>query len=124
MPLFNGTVPPHYLKMEFEVIGTPMRSKPPFIIDSDEGKFRQTDAAIHRYAFKTPTVRNIAQTAPYMHNGVYRTLEEVIDFYDKGGGTGLGISLSNQTLPAEPLHLSTEEKTAIIEFLKSLSDSH
>jgi cytochrome c peroxidase len=122
MPLFNGTVPPHYSKMEFEVLGTPMQSRRPFAIDSDEGKYRLTGAGIHRYAFKTPTVRNIALTAPYMHNGVYRTLEEVINFYDRGGGAGIGISLPNQTLPAEPLNLSAGEKTAIIEFLKSLSD--
>jgi cytochrome c peroxidase len=35
---------------------------------------------IHKYSFKTPTIRNIALTAPYMHNGVYKTLEEVVDF--------------------------------------------
>lgn len=123
MPLFNGMVPPHFSKMEFEVLGTPTGLQSPLEVDGDEGKFRLTGADIHRYAFKTPTVRNIAQTAPYMHNGVYRTLEEVIDFYDKGGAAGLGISLPNQTLPTDPLHLSKEEKTALIEFLKALSDA-
>lgn len=45
-----------------------------------------------------------------MHNGVYKTLEEVIDFYDKGGGAGLGIHIPNQTLPDEKLKLNKEEK--------------
>ena len=122
MPLFNGVVPPHFNRMESEVLGVPTTNKPPFTADGDEGKFRLTGAAIHRYAFKTPTLRNIQLTAPYMHNGIYRTLEEVIDFYDKGGGAGLGITLPNQTLPAEPLNLTRLEKEALIEFLKSLND--
>jgi cytochrome c peroxidase len=57
-----------------------------------------------------------------MHNGVYDTLEEVIDFYDNGGAVGLGIHLDNQTLPAEPLNLTKEEKSALIQFLRSLTD--
>lgn len=122
MPLFNGVVPPHYTKMESEVLGVPQQARAPFDLDSDEGKYRFTGAAVHRFAFKTPTLRNIALTAPYMHNGVYNTLEEVVDFYDKGGGAGLGISLSNQTLPAEPLNLTKEEKGAIVQFLHSLTD--
>ena len=121
-PLFNGVVPPHFTRMESEVIGVPKQAKTPFQLDTDEGKYRLTGAAIHRYAFKTPTLRNIALTAPYMHNGVYQTLEEVIDFYNKAGAAGLGISLPNQTLPAEPLHLTAEEKNAIVAFLHSLTD--
>ena len=45
-----------------------------------------------------------------MHNGVYRTLEDVVDFYDRGGGAGIGIELPNQTLSPEPLRLSAREK--------------
>jgi cytochrome c peroxidase len=122
MPLFNGVVPPHFMKMESEVIGVPKQAKAPFLLDADEGKYRFTGAAVHRFAFKTPTLRNIALTAPYMHNGVYQTLEEVLDFYDKGGAAGLDISLPNQTLPAEPLHLTKDEKRAIVQFLHSLTD--
>lgn len=121
-PLFNGVVPPHFSKMESEIIGVPAKNKAPFVIDGDEGKYGFTQAAIHRFAFKTPTLRNIALTAPYMHNGVYQILEEVIDFYDKGGGAGIGIALSNQTLPPDPLNLTNEEKKAIIAFLQALSD--
>jgi cytochrome c peroxidase len=64
-----------------------------------------------------------AITPPYMHNGVYRTLEEVLDFYDRGGGNGLGMRLPNQTLSPEPLHLSKREKRDVVAFLRSLTDS-
>jgi cytochrome c peroxidase len=109
--------------MESEIIGAPTKNKAPFGLDADEGKYRFTGAPIHRFAFKTPTLRNIALTAPYMHNGVYQTLDEVVDFYDKGGGAGLGISVPGQTLPAEPLHLTKNERKAIVAFMHSLTDS-
>ena len=51
-----------------------------------------------KHFFKTPTVRNVEQTAPYMHNGIYNTLEEVVDFYNRGGGAGIGIQQELQTL--------------------------
>jgi cytochrome c peroxidase len=75
-----------------------------------------------KFFFKTPTIRNIALTAPYMHNGVYETLEEVMDFYNKGGGAGLGLELQHQTLPPDPLNLSDEEIQAVIAFMKTLTD--
>jgi len=66
-------------------------------------------------AFRTPTLREISKTAPYMHNGVFSTLEEVIDFFDKGGGMG------NTVL--KPLGLTPEEKrymkTFLVDSLKS-----
>jgi hypothetical protein len=63
------------------------------------------------FAFKTPTLRNIELTAPYMHNGVFKTLEEVVDFYDVGGGHWLGIRVQ-QTLPTDSLHLTQWKKSA------------
>jgi cytochrome c peroxidase len=65
--------------------------------------------------FKTPTLREIARTAPYMHNGSLATLDDVIDFYD-GGGRG------NPHLDPEihPLRLTMEEKRALLAFLRSL----
>lgn len=56
------------------------------------------------------TVRNIALTKPYFHNGAFNTLEEVIDFYNEGGGEGLGLPMKNQTLPADKLNLTEIEK--------------
>ncbi|MCH5682964.1 hypothetical protein LWM68_00910 [Niabella sp. W65] len=57
-----------------------------------------------------------------MHNGVYKTLEEVIDFYDKGGGIGLGMKVDNQTLSDEPLNLTPKEKQLLIAFIHTLTD--
>jgi cytochrome c peroxidase len=54
---------------------------------------------------------------------VYRTLEEVIDFYDGGGGAGIGIRLPNQTLPPDSLHLSDQDKADLKAFMESLTDS-
>jgi cytochrome c peroxidase len=121
IPLFNGTVPPVYQKTEQEVIGTPA-DKNGKKISPDLGRYLQYQMPQLRNAFKTPTLRNVAKTAPYMHNGVYSTLEEVVDFYEKGGGVGLGISVDNQTLPAEKLNLTEKEKKALIAFMKTLTD--
>lgn len=124
MPLFTGTVPPLFEKMESEVLGVPANADTLHaIMDSDSGKYRIYHIPHHLFSFKTTTVRNTAYTAPYMHNGVYSTLEEVIDFYDRGGGAGLGFELENQTLPPDRLQLSQEEKDALIAFLKALNDT-
>ncbi len=64
----------------------------------------------HRFAFKVPTVRNAAVSAPYMHNGVFVTLDDVVDFYDAGGGIGIGIDLPYQTLFDQPLHLTYDRE--------------
>ncbi len=123
-PLFGGTLPPAYLESEPEVIGVPAtRAAKGAVVDRDLGVFEITHAPLHRHAFKTPTMRNVALTAPYMHNGVFRTLEEVVDFYDRGGGNGLGMRLPNQTLPAEPLDLTDQEKRDLVAFLGALTDS-
>jgi cytochrome c peroxidase len=67
-----------------------------------------------------PTVRNAAATGPYFHNGVFRTLEQVIDFYNRGGGEGIGARVANQTLPLTRLHLTTPEQHDLLAFLRSL----
>lgn len=124
IPLFNGLLPPEFTDTESEVIAAPAKNdkeKPE--LDPDEGKFLYTRSPVHRYAFKTPTLRNIALTAPYMHNGVFGTLEEVMDFYNKGGGSGWRIAPPNQTLPPTELHLSKKEVKAIISFMHALTDS-
>jgi cytochrome c peroxidase len=118
-PLFNGTIPPAYVKTESEVLGAPATATERQL-DADEGRYRSTKIGIHRNAFKTPTVRQAALTAPYMHNGVYKTLDQVVEFYDKGGGVGLGFTLENQTLPFDKLSLTLTEKRALVAFMKSL----
>ena len=122
MPLFNGTVPPSFAKSESEVIGV-MTAPRSGKIDPDLGKgFNYPTLPDLKYAFKTPTVRNIELTAPYMHNGAYNTLEEVVDFYDHGGALGLGLNLPNQTLPPDKLNLNAQEKADIVAFMKALTD--
>jgi cytochrome c peroxidase len=122
IPLFNGTVPPIYKKTEQEVIGTP-QTKNGKIIDQDLGRFTQYKMAQLKRAFKTPTLRNITQTGPYMHNGVFKTLEEVVTFYNEGGGEGNGIAVENQTLPSDKLNLSLAEQKSLVAFMKTLSDA-
>ena len=123
-PLFNGSKPPTYYYQESEVLGVPATTDTLHpVIDPDPGRFQTLPFDFFNHAFKTPTLRNIALTAPYMHNGVYKTLEEVIDFYDKGGGQGLGLYVPNQTLPADKLLLSKTEKKQLKAFLLTLTDT-
>ena len=119
IPLTNGTVPPNFMKSESEVLGVPDKDGK---LDSDLGKYNLTQAIIHKYSFKTPTIRNITLTGPYMHNGVFKSLEEVIDFYNEGGGKGRGFRLENQTLPEDKLNLTDMEKKQLIAFMKTLTD--
>lgn len=124
MPLFNGTVPPNFGHTEAEILGTPATSDTLHPeMDRDPGKFALYKKDLHKFAFKTPTLRNIALTAPYMHNGVYASLEEVIDFYNRGGGQGLGFDLPTQTLPADQLELSRNEKESLLAFMQTLTDT-
>lgn len=120
-PLFNGTVPPSYSKTEHEVIGTPNEPSGKSL-SPDKGRYIYNKMPQLVGAFKTPTVRNSAVTAPYMHNGVFKTLEEVVSFYNKGGGIGLGYEVENQTLPFDKLNLTVKEEKALVAFMKTLTD--
>lgn len=120
-PIFNGTVPPSYSKTEHEVIGTPQDASGKKI-SPDLGRYLYNQMPQLKGAFKTPTVRNAAVTAPYMHNGVFKTLEEVVDFYNKGGGKGLGLNVENQTLPFDELKLTKNEEKDLVAFMKTLTD--
>ena len=84
--------------------------------DGDPGRYRLQAIPVLRGAFKTPTLRNINDTAPYMHNGVYQTLGEVIEHYDAGGRSRINIDPNMHAL-----FLSAEEKSDLEHFLKSLS---
>lgn len=123
VPLFNGLVPPLFNETESEVLGVPSTANKKTMLDPDLGKYNFTKSVIHKHSFKTPTIRNVALTAPYMHNGVFKTLEQVIDFYNKGGGAGLGIAPENQTLPRDKLKLTKKEKKALIAFMHTLTDT-
>lgn len=122
IPLFNGTVPPTFKKTEQEVLGVAVNGdNTTFDNDLGRGKFHETVATL-QHSFKTPTLRNINKTAPYMHNGGYKTLKEVMNFYNKGGGKGVGFKVDNQTLSDAPLQLTDQEMDDIIEFMKALDD--
>jgi cytochrome c peroxidase len=82
---------------------------------SDEGRFAVTHAAADRGAFKTPTLREISRTAPYMHDGSFSTLAEVIDYYDSGGQKNSALDPK-----LRPLHLTALEKGDILGFLGAL----
>lgn len=124
MPLFNGTVPPTFVDTESEVIGVPAKiAWTNATIDPDLGRYIIFEMEQLKFAFKTPTVRNAALTAPYMHNGVFRNLQEVMKFYNHGGGAGIGIRLPNQTLPIDSLSLTEAEQEKVIEFIRSLTDT-
>jgi cytochrome c peroxidase len=120
LPIFNGTIPPGYTRTESEVIGVPdgrLES-----IDPDPGRYTIHAVEPFRFAFKTPTVRNAERTSPYMHNGVFSTMEQVVSFYVKGGGQGMGFEVPNQTLPFDSLRVSGDEQKALLAFMKALTD--
>ena len=126
-PTFSGLVPPFYTENETEVLGVPAA---PLIenapLDPDPGRIAsgrpQDEAYFAAFSFKTPTVRNVAVTGPYMHNGVYENLDQVVDFYNRGGGKGIGIHLDHQTLPFDSLGLAAGEMRQLVTFMKSLTD--
>lgn len=121
VPQFNGVKPP-FVSSEFEVLGVP-KDTGYLRLSPDKGRYGVHPARETLHAFRTGSVRNADNTAPYMHNGVFRTMAQVIDFYDAGGGTGKKLAVENQTLSADALHLTSAEKQALIVFIKSLNEN-
>lgn len=121
VPQFNGVKPP-YIGSEFEVLGVPHDTT--FTgISPDKGRYEINPANETFDAFRTGTVRNAQFTKPYMHNGVFRSLKQVIDFYDAGGGAGKGLNVPNQTLERDSLRLSEKEKNDLMAFIISLNEN-
>lgn len=116
-PLFGGSRPRDFSVPVFAVLGVPT-SPDVAKLDTDLGRGAVTHREIDAHAFKTPTARNLVRTAPYFHHGTFRTLEQVVDFYDRGGGRGLGLSVPNQDPDVRKLGLSAGEKAALLEFLR------
>lgn len=128
IPTFAGNVPPLYVDTETEVLGIPdQNNQAKAVLDSDLGRYANgrpsENAPYNKHSFKTPTVRNIALTAPYMHNGVFETLTEVVEYYNIGGGHGWGIAPDNATLGADSLHLSEMEIKQLVLFMEALTDT-
>jgi cytochrome c peroxidase len=82
--------------------------------EPDVGRFAVTKDAKDKGAFKTPTVRNVAYTAPYMHDGSLATLEEVVEWYDKGGHVNPNLSDK-----IKPLKLTAQEKADLVAFMRA-----
>ncbi len=113
-------IPPHFHDDALASLGVPISAEKGAPLDTDPGfgaVIRKRDGF---GSFKTPGLRNISRTAPYMHNGVFKTIEEVIDFYSDGGGRGRGIEVYAQDAKVVKLDLSEQQKKDLISFLKSL----
>ena len=106
----NCHVPPLFTNFEFKNIGL-------YVNYVDTGRARITTLPEDVGKFKVPTLRNIAQTAPYMHDGSIQTLEDVIEHFNSGG-----VGHPNQSPLIKPLGLTTQEKEDLVAFLGSLTD--
>ncbi len=114
-PVFGGSRPPDFTAAIYSVVGVP---------EAPGGSVASSDAGRGDGAFRVPTVRNVSRTAPYFHHGRYGTLEEVLDFYDRGGGAGLGLAVERQDPDVRPLRLTAEEKRVLLVFLRqALTDA-
>lgn len=106
----NGTT---FSDQEFHNTGVSFGEK-----DRDLGRFEHSQDEADRFKFKTPSLRGVEMTAPYMHDGSVKTLREVVEFYNKGG------SPEDPTLSKdiEALNLTEEEVDNLVDFLKALSE--
>ncbi len=98
---------PNFADDQFHALG---------IRGNDEGRYKVTGVEADRYAFKTPTLRNVELTAPYMHDGSVTTLRGVIDFYNNGGG-----QQQPKSVLLRKLYLTEGEKSDLVAFLESLT---
>ena len=103
---------PNFTDNQFHNLGVPQVGP----LKDDPGRYNVTRQERDRGAFKTPTLRSIAETAPYMHDGAFKTLEEVLDFLDGGGGRNPNLSPL-----IKPLGLTKNEKSDLLAFLKALN---
>jgi cytochrome c peroxidase len=111
---------PVFADRNFKVIGVPDPKDGPADVAKPEAERGRGGGP--NGAFKIPTLRNIALTAPYMHNGAFETLEEVLDFYAGGGGRGLGLDVPLQDDKIRKFSLTPQEKADLIAFLLALTD--
>lgn len=103
---------PNFTDNQFHNLGVPQVGP----LKEDLGRYDVTKAEKDKGAFKTPTLRSIVETAPYMHDGAFKTLEEAVDFLNAGGGAN-----SNLSPLVKPLNLTPAEKADLVVFLKALT---
>ena len=109
---------PTFTHNTFHVLGVPD-------IDPDNpdlGRLEVANAADAERAFRTPTLRNVALSAPYMHNGFFETLEEVIDFYADGGGVEFGFTTEQIDEKIRGFDLTEQEVEDLVAFMHALTD--
>jgi cytochrome c peroxidase len=118
LEIFNGKAHctschwgPYFSDGRFHNLGVPQKDPK----NPDLGRYVVTKDPKDKGAFKTPTVRDAAKRAPYLHDGSEKTLESLIDFYDRGGGKD-----PNLDPLMVPLRLNKHEKAALVAFIKSL----
>ncbi|MCB9357769.1 MAG: c-type cytochrome [Calditrichaeota bacterium] len=116
---------PMFSDFEFIVNGVPQEGPGKDVMPGDDaGREEFTLSSADRYAFRTPTLRNVELTPPYMHDGVFETLEQVMDFYNDGAFPRHPQCNTEDLHPAlrDPLGLTDSEIQDIVEFMKSLTD--
>jgi cytochrome c peroxidase len=114
--------PPLFHDGSVSALGVPASAEKGAPLDSDPG-FGAVNHRVDDFGmFKTPALRNVSRTAPYMHNGIFATLEEVVDFYNDGGGRGRGLNVPNQDFKVTKLNLTEQQKRDLVSFLKALDD--
>lgn len=103
---------PNLTDNQFHNLGVPQVGP----MKEDLGRYNVTRAEKDKGAFKTPTLRSITETSPYMHDGAFKTLEEVLEFMNEGGGRNPNVSPL-----MKPLGLTPEEKADLLAFLRALT---
>jgi cytochrome c peroxidase len=103
---------PNFTDNQFHNLGVPQVGP----LKEDLGRYSVTRAEKDKGAFKTPTLRSMSETAPYMHDGAFKTPEEVVDFLNAGGGANPNLSPL-----VKPLNLTPDERADLVAFLKALT---
>jgi parallel beta-helix repeat protein len=109
---------PTFANRDFKIIGVPNLEGR----EADLGRFDVTKGEGNKHAFKVPTLRNVVLNAPYMHNGKFKTLEEVLDFYAAGGGPGVGFKEAKVDDKIHSYKITAEEKEDLVAFMYALVD--
>jgi cytochrome c peroxidase len=87
-------------------------------LSTDVGRYAISHDPADKGKFRTSPLRNVALTSPYMHDGAFKTLKQVVDFYNKGGGKS---PFKTKDPLLQPLHLTKQEKIELVDFLLALN---
>jgi len=116
-PSFGGARPPDFSVPVYAVIGAPSSPRGA-TLDADRGRAAVTGRDVDRGAMRTPALRNVGATAPYLHHGAFPTLDDVLSLYDDGGGRGRGLTVDNQDPDVRPLHLTATQRSDLVALLR------